>query len=62
MSESLRTYELHIDDGSGAPRFEPLMCSGPREAMAIVRQMIEAHELVSVEVRLMGNVLFTLQR
>lgn len=61
MSQSLQTFELYVDEGDGKPRFEPLLCESPQEAVSAVRHMISARRLASVQVRFMGSVLFTLQ-
>lgn len=61
MPHNRLTYELYIDEGSDEPRFEPLICSDHQEAISAVRQIIEDRGLRAVEVRLMGEVLFTLR-
>jgi hypothetical protein len=61
MPHTLQTFELYIDRGTGETTFEPLLCSGPQEAISLVRQLIETRGLAAVEVRLLGRTLFTLR-
>jgi len=59
-----RTYELYLRDASQAPpRFEPLTCRTALEVMERARGILDADTAVaSVEVRLAGQHLFTLER
>jgi len=58
------TFELYLQDqGAAAPRFQPLTCVTAGEVMHRARRLLEEEgEVVSVEVRLAGEHLFTLER
>ncbi len=61
MSLLLRTYELYLRrEESETPRFEPLACYSDYEAMAAARQLLNAQQSGSIEVRRLGEHLFTL--
>ena len=59
-----QTYELYLrDDVAGQPRFEPLTAKSAVQAMQRARDLLATDgDLASVEVRLAGEHLFTLQR
>jgi len=59
-----RTYELYLREAAQAPpRFEPLTCRSALEVMERARSILAADAAVaSVEVRLAGQHLFTLER
>ena len=59
-----QTYELYLrEDATGLPRFEPLTAQSAVQAMQRARDLLE-HDagIASVEVRLAGEHLFTLDR
>jgi hypothetical protein len=59
-----QTYELYVRDApQGEPRFQPLTCQTAVQVMQKARDLIENDNAVaSVEVRLAGQHLFTLER
>jgi hypothetical protein len=59
-----QTYELYLrEHAGGEPRFEPLTCHSAVQAMRKARDLLEADKAIaSVEVRLAGVHLFTLDR
>lgn len=59
-----RTFELYLRNApQAAPRFEPLTCRTALEVMERARGILETDTAVaSVEVRLAGEHLFTLER
>ena len=59
-----QTYELYLREGAQAqPRFEPLTCSTAAQAMQKARTLLDTDgAIASVEVRLAGEHLFTLER
>jgi hypothetical protein len=59
-----QTYELYVRHGPHSePRFEPLTCQTAVQVMQKARDMLDANDgIASVEVRLAGEHLFTLQR
>ena len=57
-----RTYELFVRQADGHIRFEPLTHPGPMaEVLAAVRALLEEVGAESIEVRIGGDHLFTLQ-
>jgi hypothetical protein len=56
------TYELYLEDESGATRFETLLCRSLAELMPQVRALLAERNLAAVEVRLAGQSLFTVAR
>jgi hypothetical protein len=59
-----QTYELYVrEEPNGQPRFQPLTCESPVQAVQKVRDLLE-HDaaIASVEVRQAGEHLFTLDR
>jgi hypothetical protein len=59
MTSPHQTYELYLDDGGDAPRFEALTCPSPIDLLPAVRRLIEQRKLQAVEVRCAGVPLFT---
>lgn len=59
-----QTYEFYVQDASDSPpRFRPLTCATVVEAMQTARELLaQDGEIASVEVRLAGEHLFTLDR
>lgn len=59
-----QTYELYLrDDAAGHPRFEPLTAKSAVQAMQKARDLLAGDAAIaSVEVRLAGEHLFTLDR
>jgi len=59
-----QTYELWLrEPRKDAPRFEPLTAKSAVQAMQRARDLLEKDEAIgSVEVRLAGEHLFTLER
>jgi hypothetical protein len=58
-----QTYELYLRDTAQGTRFEPLTCRTAAQVMEKVRELLAADASIgSVEVRLAGEHLFTLDR
>jgi hypothetical protein len=59
-----QTYELYLRDGpERPPRFEPLTCQTAVQVMQRARDLLETDAAIaSIEVRLAGQHLFTLER
>ena len=59
-----QTYELYVRDApQSQPQFRPLTCKTAVQVMQKARDLLEAEpEVASVEVRLAGEHLFTLER
>lgn len=63
MTRIHRTFELYLDDGSGALSFEALTCVGREELLPAVRRILEERrQLQAVEVRELGVPLFRVGR
>jgi hypothetical protein len=58
------TYELYVRDApQGEPRFQPATCQTAVQVMQRARDLLDSDKgIASVEVRLAGEHLFTLQR
>ena len=58
---ALRTsYELFLDDGEGPPVFEAIACADEAELLGCLRRMLEERSLRAIEVRWLGEPIFTL--
>jgi hypothetical protein len=59
-----QTYELYLrDEPQGRPRFQPLTCRTAVQVMETARDLLAKNAgLTSIEVRLAGEHLFTLER
>lgn len=58
-----QTYELYLQDAVQGTRFQPVTCRTAGQVMQKARELLEADSsLDSVEVRLAGEHLFTLDR
>lgn len=58
-----QTYELYLRDAAQEMRFEPFTCRTAAQVMEKVRELLAADAgIASVEVRLAGEHLFTLDR
>jgi hypothetical protein len=58
----MQTYELYLEDEEGERRFDTILCRSLAEILPKVRELIAERNLASVEVRVAGQVLFTIAR
>ena len=57
-----QTYELYLEDESGARKFETLLCATVADVLPKVRALIVERDLAAVEVRVADQHLFTIAR
>ena len=63
MTVMHQTYELYLRDGVQETRFQPLTCRTASQVMEKLRELLASDaSIASVEVRLAGQHLFTLDR
>jgi hypothetical protein len=58
----MQTYELYLEDEEGERRFDTILCRSLAEILPRVRELIAERNLASVEVRVAGQILFTIAR
>ena len=58
----MQTYELYLEDEEGERRFDTILCRSLAEILPKVRELIAERNLASVEVRVAGQILFTIAR